>query len=155
MLKYNIIEIEDKEDTFKTPTASGIAELIECNDIFIDDSEPFILKEELDEEEYKTKYREKILKQQKETEKKHELWRQEIECELMLCYMDKTYNTGDTIPYMKDLKKRIPKFKKEVYNKLTAEDKKMIEFLDKYSLKLINQSIKINIEEHKDILKNK
>ena len=81
--------------------------------------------------------------------------RKKIECELMLSYMDKTYNSDDSIPYWKELKKRIPKFKKEVYSKLTAEEKCMLKMLDLYTMKLINQSIKDCIDDMKDILKQR
>lgn len=71
-----------------------------------------------------------------------------FDCEMLLTFMDKSY--GGLMPsadYYKYLKKRITEFKKQIYIKLTAEDKQIINLLDKYSMKLINNAIKINIEE--------
>lgn len=71
-------------------------------------------------------------------------------CEMLLTFMDKHH--GGLMPsedYYKYLKKKITDFKKNIYIKLTAEDKQIINLLDKYSMKLINESIKINIEEMK------
>lgn len=77
------------------------------------------------------------------------------ECDFLILYMNKWYNNDDSIPYLKQLKKRITEFKKEVYSKLTAEDKCFIKLLDKYTQKIIHQSIKDTIDEFKDIHKNK
>lgn len=71
-----------------------------------------------------------------------------FDCEMQLTFMDKQH--GGLMPsadYYKYLKKRITEFKKQIYCNLTAEDKQIINLLDKYSMKLINESIKINIEE--------
>jgi len=66
--------------------------------------------------------------------------------------MNKSFNPSDeSIPYLKGLKKRIPKFKKEVYSQLTAEDKCLIKMLDTYTQKLMNESIKDTIDGFKDI----
>mgnify|MGYP000442237613 CR=1 FL=1 len=89
------------------------------------------------------------LKEEKEINK-------QIECEMVLCYMDKHFDTeSNSIKYYKKLKKKITTFKKEVYIKLDEEDKQIILLLDKYTQKLINQSIKNNIEQMKEILAQK
>jgi len=68
------------------------------------------------------------------------------DCDFLLLFMNKNFNPSDeSIPYLKGLKKRIQKFKKEVYSQLTAEDKCLIKMLDTYSQKLIFASIKDTI----------
>ena len=74
------------------------------------------------------------------------------DCDFLLLFMNKSFNPSDeSIPYLKGLKKRIPKFKKEVYSQLTAEDKCLIKMLDTYTQKLMNESIKDTIDGFKDI----
>lgn len=77
------------------------------------------------------------------------------ELEIQLCYLDKYFNSGDSVTYYKDLKKRIRAFKKEVYSQLSAEDKVFIKILDKYPLTKIDNAIKININDMNDIMKQK
>lgn len=78
---------------------------------------------------------------------------EELECELLLSMMEKKHGGSiDRITYWKQLKKRIPTFKKEVFNNLSKEDKHLIQLLNNYTLKLINQSIKNNIEDWKACL---
>jgi hypothetical protein len=77
-----------------------------------------------------------------------------LECELMLAYMNKYYNDDDdNIKYYQELKQKIPIFKKDIYDNLTPEDKKLIQLLDRYSMKTINSAIKENINEMKKLQK--
>lgn len=94
----------------------------EIDVLFITNTEPIILNEKLNDKAF--------------------------DCEMLLTFMDKQY--GCLMPsadYYKYLKKRITEFKKNIYCNLTAEDKQIINLLDKFTIKLINDSIKINIEE--------
>ena len=75
------------------------------------------------------------------------------ECEMKLFCMESSYNSDDDkLPYWRNLKKRLPKFKKEVFKNLSKEDIDMIYLLSNFKMKVINQSIKNNIEDHKKIL---
>lgn len=80
--------------------------------------------------------------------------RQELECELLLSMMEKKHGGDRGYLYWKDLKKRIPTFKKETFKDLSKEDKDLIQLLNNYTLKLINQSIKNNIEDMKAIMED-
>jgi len=78
------------------------------------------------------------------------------DCELQLAYMDKVFsNQEPTEKYLKGLKKRITEFRKITYKNLTAEDKQTIQLLDRYPLTIINKSIKKNIDDMNEILKQK
>lgn len=77
-----------------------------------------------------------------------ELNNKAFDCEMLLTFLDKQYGgLMKSEDYYKYLKKKITEFKKQLYCNLTAEDKQIINLLDKFTIKLINDSIKINIEE--------
>jgi hypothetical protein len=78
-----------------------------------------------------------------------------FKCQMTLTFMDNRYSKGQTTEeYYKYLKAYIPLFKKNIYNQLTPQDRTLIKLLDENTMKLINESIKINIEDMKWIIKN-
>lgn len=100
-------------------------------------------------------YGEKPLIQKKTKSKDENDFNFEFGCEFLLSFMNSNHSNGaETADYYKYLKKRIPIFKKEVYKHLTPEDRDIIRLLDKYTMKLINESIKKNVADMKEIKNN-